>query len=169
MALKVKRARRVGEGEEEGEKLDRKTARELRLVANSVMPRSVIMEEDFPSNHASGRLLILDMVMWVKNITIFHEPYAKPMASKAVVMAKSAFPASTKKNILLEEGSRRLRNCSPKLQWKEKLKHLERFSVAMAEGGHTVQYRKMIIIRVLARYETSLENQRLGTKRMYRT
>ena len=119
MALKVKKART------DGENLDMKTARELRIVANSVMPRSVVMEKDFPSNHESGRLPILDMVMWMENNTISHQHYAKPMASRAVVMAKSAFPASTKKNILLKEGSRRLRNCSPKLPWEEKVKHLE--------------------------------------------
>ena len=127
------------------------------------------MEEDFSSNHESGRLPILDMVMWVENSTISHQHYAKPMASREVVMAKSAFPASTKKNILLEEGSRWLRNCYPKLPWLEKAKHLETFNVAMAEGGHKVSYRKMIITRVLARYETSLQNHRSGTKRMYRT
>ena len=46
MALKVKK---VEEGE--GEKLDGKTAREIRELAYSVMPRSVTMEEDFPSNN----------------------------------------------------------------------------------------------------------------------
>ena len=72
MALKVKKTRTDGGGEEAGEKLDKKTARELRIVANSVMPRSVVMEEDFPSNHESGRLPILDMVMLVESNTIFH-------------------------------------------------------------------------------------------------
>ena len=49
------------------------------------------------------------------------------------------------------------------------MKHLEKFSIAMAEGGHKASYRKMIITRVLARYETSLHSHRSGTKRMYRT
>ena len=35
--------------------------------------------------------------------------------------------------------------------------------------GHKVSYSKMFITRVLARYETSLQNHRSGTKRMYRT
>ena len=39
----------------------------------------------------------------------------------------------------------------------------------MAEGGHKGSYMKMIITRVLARYETSKQNHRSGTKRMYRT
>ena len=85
------------EGEEE--QLDKKTARKLHEIANTIMPRSIVMEEDYPSNHPSGKLPILEMVMWVQGRTILHEHYSKPMASRAVVIAKSAFPAATKKNI----------------------------------------------------------------------
>jgi hypothetical protein len=49
-----------------------------------------------------------------------HQHYAKPMASRAVVMARSAFSTTTKRNILVEEGMRRLRNCSPSLPWEIK-------------------------------------------------
>ena len=65
------------------------------------MPRSVIMEEDFPSNHGSGKLPILDMLMRVDKDQFFHQQYPKPRANRAVVMAKSVFPASTKKYIFL--------------------------------------------------------------------
>ena len=39
----------------------------------------------------------------------------------------------------------------------------------MAEAGHTEEYRKMIITRVLARYQTRLKNHESKTKPMYRT
>ena len=164
MALKVKKRK---EGEEE--QLDKKTARELREIANTIMPRSIVMEEDYPSNHTSGKLPILDMVMWVQDSIIFHEHYSKPMASRAVVMAKSAFPAGTKKNILLEEGSRRMRNCSPELPRENKVQHLNSFCVAMSQAGHTEQYRTMIITRVLARYQNSLKNHLNKSRKMYRS
>ena len=98
-----------------------------------------------------------------------HEHYTKPMASRAVVMAKSAFPASMKKNILLEEGSRRLRNCSPALPWEKKLQHLNTFCLSMTEAGHTEQYRIMIMTRVSARYQKSLQNHQAQVKPMYRS
>ena len=60
-AMKVKKAVGVREGDEQ---VDKKTAREMREIANTIMPRSVVMEEDYPSNHQSGKLPILDMVMW---------------------------------------------------------------------------------------------------------
>ena len=96
MGLKAQKKKRV-KGDGDDKELDKKTAREMREIANAIMPRSVVMEEDYPSNYQSGKLPMLDLVMWIEGITILHEHYAKPMASRAVVMAKSAFPAATKK------------------------------------------------------------------------
>ena len=62
-----------------------------------------------------------------------------------------------------------MRNYYPTFPWKEKVKHLENVCLVMAEGGHTVQYRKLIISRVLARYQTSLQNHNSRKKKMYRT
>ena len=165
MALRVKKMR---EGQE-GEHLDRKTSKVLREVSKNIMPKSIVMEEDFPSNHKSGKRPILDMVMWVEDKKILHKHYAKPMASRAVVMAKSAFPAATKKNIMLEEGSRRLRNCSPALPWEKKKQHLDSLCISMKEAGHTEAYRRMIITRIFARYQSSLKNHQSKTRRMYRS
>ena len=109
------------------ERSDRRTVREFRKVANTILSRSVVMEEDFPSNHTSRKLPILDMQVWVQlqSNVIYHEHYTKPMSSQAVVMANSAFPPNMKKNIVLEEGSRRLRNCSPSLPWEAKVKYCD--------------------------------------------
>ena len=76
----VKARRR--EGREGGEKLDCRTARKLREVANTVMPMSIVMEEDYPSKSPTGKLPILDMEMWVEGSTIYHQHYCKPMASR---------------------------------------------------------------------------------------
>ena len=125
------------------------------------------MEEDFPSNHTSRKLAILDLQVWVH--VIYFEHYTKPMSSRAVVMAQSAFPPAMKKNILLEDGSRRLRNCSPSLPWDAKAKYLNTFCLSMQEAGHSESYRIMIITSVLARYESSLANHINGTRRVYRS
>ena len=67
--------------------------------------------------YTSKKLPILDMAIWTTGSKILHQHYTKPMASKSVIMARSAFTDTEKKNILVEEGNRRLRNCHPDLPW----------------------------------------------------
>jgi hypothetical protein len=52
---------------------------------------------------------------------IEHRHYTKPMASKSVIFASSAFTSREKMNILVNEGNRRLKNFSPHLSWEEKI------------------------------------------------
>ena len=92
----------MGETREDTELSDSRTARLCREVANTILPNSVIMEEDSPSKHSGGKIPILDMEMWV-NLEgyIVYQHYSKPMSSRSVIMARSAFPTSMKKNILI--------------------------------------------------------------------
>ena len=62
--------------------------------------------------------------------------FRKPMASRAVVAARSAFTLREQKNILLREGIRMVRNCHPGLSWEEKRKFLSDFNLSMLEAGH---------------------------------
>ena len=73
-----------------------------------------------------------------------------------------------KKNILLEEGSRRMRNCHPCLPWDTKVAFLNSLCISMAEAGHSESFRAMVISRVVAKYSKSLENHINGEKIMYR-
>ena len=64
-------------------------------------------EEDIPSAHRSGCLPILDLEVWVEKKEgekqeILFSYYSKPMASKDIIIARSAFTVKEKKNILLE-------------------------------------------------------------------
>ena len=119
-----------GELSEDMEVSDSRTTRLCREVANTILPNSVIMEEDSPSKHSEGKIPILDMEMWVNmEGYIIYQHYSKPMSSRSVIMARSAFPTSMKKNILLEEGSRRLRNCSPTLPWTTKVEFMNKLCI----------------------------------------
>ena len=151
------------------EEEDRRVAKEMRKVANTIMPRSVVMEEDVPSNHPNRKLPILDMEMWWQDNTLMYQHYTKPMASRAVIMARSAFPTSTKRNILVEEGMRRLRNCSPSLPWSMKAEFLNNLCISMLEAGHSESFRVTVITRVIGKYEANLKNHLSGQKQMYRT
>ena len=146
---------------------DFRTARLLREVANTITPM-IRMKEDVPSNHQSRKLPILDLEVWVRGHTIFHQYYQKPMASRVVVQASSAFSTSKKRSILLEEGLRRLRNCSPELEWKEKVVFLHRFSGDLKRSGHVSSFRRTVLRRVIIKYKTDLTNHVEGNRLLYR-
>ena len=147
---------------------DKRTANFIKTVANTIS-FMIIMEEECPSNHPSGKMPILDLEVWIKEGRIMHQFYKKPMASRKLVSADSAFSTSKKRSILMEEGMRRLRNCSPELSWEAKAAFLNKFSSDMRFSGHTPSFRKTLLRRIVARYETELLNHLTKKKKLYRT
>ena len=106
--------------------------------------------------------------------TICHIHYSKPMASNTVFMERSAFTTKEKKNILMEEANRRLRNCDPDMPWEVKREHLTTLNIQMMEAGHSQQFRDMVTSRSVARYQNSLKNHMRkvrgeGGRWLYRT
>ena len=138
--------------------MDHHTASIYKQIAGTIMPGSILMEVDVPTNHSSGKVPMLDMAMWVEGNQILFCHYSKPMATKSVIMARSAFTTREIKNILLEEGSRRLRNCSPNLPWDTKGDFITALNIQMAEAGHKEEFRDMVTTRVVAKYANSLRN-----------
>ena len=155
--------------EKEREK-DERTARLYGEVANTIMPKSIVMEVDFPSAHANKRIPILDMEVWMTDQSrISFNFYSKPMASQDVINARSAFTTREKKNVLLEEASRRLRNCAPMCTWTDKAVHLTKLNLQMRRCGHQQEFRSMITCRAVAKYHNSLHNHLQKKKVMYRS
>ena len=93
----------------------------------------------------------------VDGIIVFHH-YTKPMASKETILARSAMSLGNKINILVAEGSRRLRNCSLELPWATRVEHLNRLSVSMKWAGYNQEVRSTVITRILARFDQNLYN-----------
>ena len=91
------------------------------------------------------------------------------MASRKVVQANSAFSTGMKRSILVEEGLRRLRNCSPELPWAKKIKFLNVFSSDLRYSGHTESFRMTLLKKVVGRYKTELSNHLEEKVRMFRT
>ena len=164
-----------GEVEELLEQVERHTAQILLEIANTIMPNSIKMKIDIPSNHNNKRLPILDMDMWVENDTIHQNHYSKPMSSKAVIMERPAFTTKDKKNILMEEANRRLRNCDPLLPWETKRDHLTLLNIQMMEAGHSQRFLDMVTSGSVARFQNRLknhmrkENGEEGGRWLYRT
>ena len=63
---------------------------------------------------------ILDTHMAIVDGVITHHHYSKPMASLELVQARSAMSMSSKISILVQEATRRVRNCSTHLPWEIK-------------------------------------------------
>ena len=105
------------------------------------------MEVDFPSNHTNGTLPILDLEVWVEDgCKILHRFYRKTVASKGVIMARSALPSSSKRAILVAEGLRRMLNCHPDLPREEVAEYLTEFNVRMSEAGHIESFRRIVTV-----------------------
>ena len=133
------------------------------------MPTMIVMEEDSPSAHSNRRLPVLDMEFWVEDNTIYHQFYKKPMASRKVTMARSALSTSQKRNILVQEGLRRLSNYSPNLPWSSKVLSLNLLCIDMKDCEHYEGFRCTIISRVVGKYKQNLANHNSGVKSMFRT
>lgn len=153
--------------EDTGIPADKRTAKLISSVANTISPM-IQMEEECPSNHPDGRMPILDLEVWVEKRKIHHQFFKKPMAGRKVVQARSAFSTSKKRSILLEEGMRRVRNCSPELPWSKKVYFLNKFSSDLKYSGHTISFRKTLLKRIVARYDVELANHLEEKTRLYR-
>ena len=127
------------------------------------------MKEDSPSNHLSGKLPILDLEVWIEEERIMNQFYKKTMTSRKLVQARTAFSTSKKRSILVEEGMRRLRNCSPNLCWTKKAYFLNVFTSDMKFSGHSTSFRATVLKKVLNKYLVEISNHLEGKKRMYRS
>ena len=104
-------------GGDNGEVDDIRTFKVLCQIGNTIDP-NIQLEPDAPSLHGDGILPILDLKVWVENGTIRHRHYRKEVASKKVIMERSAVSNRTKRDTLFQEGIRRIRNMDTRTQWR---------------------------------------------------
>ena len=127
------------------------------------------MEEDCPSNHDGGKILLLCLECWMEDDgQIRFQHYEKPMASKLVLAATSALPAKQKRNIHINECVRRLRNCDPDMSWGERKGFLQEYVIRMFHAGYSESFRQDIVKQSIARYEGMLKADSDGHHPLYR-
>jgi hypothetical protein len=73
-----------------------------------------------------------------------------------------------KRNIHINECVRRLRNCSPEMEWEEKREFLQDYVVRLYHAGYTEQFRCDVVRQSLARYEGMIRADRDGQHPLYR-
>ena len=76
---------------------------------------------------------------------------------------------ANKLNILTQEGSRRIRNCSLSLPWEEQREYLNQLSIQMMWSGYSQKCRELVIRRVLAKKDNDLFNLKHLDRPIYRT
>ena len=137
---------------------DKHTASIYRMIANSCLPNSIKMKEDTCFHHGNGRLPILDTEMWMEGGKIVHSHYSKPMASMEVLLARSAMSLASKMDILVQEGGRRIRNCSLDLDWNQVIPFINKLMISMFWAKYPEEVRRMVGVRIMARRNTNLKN-----------
>ena len=139
----------------------------MRNIGNSITPM-IQLEEDIPSSHQDQKLPILDLEVWVERSKLKHNFYKKPMASRRVILARSAGPNSEKRAILVQECLRRLRNCSEDIQWSSKAEYVSQLMLDMKHAGHSQHFRETVAKKAIKKYQAQLEDHKAGKKSFYR-
>ena len=126
---------------------------------------------DYPENHESGKLSILDVQASInkgKQNKVEFEFYEKPTKHNKVILSDSAIPAKQKRTILTQECLRRLRNTQVELGTEVQIKHLNIFMVKMRNSGYTAEYRKQIVDSAYKAFQKMVKDDQSGEKPFYR-
>ena len=132
---------------------DQRTFQILKDISNSI-DRNIQMEFDVPSLHSSNRVPVLDLEVWVDvENKIQHSFYSKPISSPYTILYRSAVPAQVKRNSLLQEGLRRIRNYSESVTDQERNEILSKFMNSLRISGYNTKYRYELLNGILNRVE----------------
>lgn len=150
---------------------DVRTMREVTRMANSICP-IIQMTSDCPGNYGDQKMPLLDLKVWMSGGAgrqrVMFEFYRKPMATRLLIMARSAMPSRTKRASLTQEALRIMRNCCPDIPWERRAELLSDFCLRMKISGYPQLYRKGIIESTLAAWDKILEEDRTGERPLYR-
>ena len=151
--------------EDEGMPSDERTMRLLQSVANSIHP-SIRMTIDYPSRYAEGKVPMLNVKMWMKEVNgrhlILYEHYEKPMTTMMVIHAESAIPRNVKRTVLTQEILRIIRHCNKHIGWEEVRKHINKFMMKMQLSGYDQAFRCDVVRSAINAFETMMENEERG-------
>ena len=162
--------------ETEGEQKDRATMLRLQEVANAIHP-SIQVTIDYPSAHENNRLPVLDIEQWISPVTVdhstkhqvLHSHYMKKIASKRVIAKSSALADRTKKNILINDLLRVMKNISYACGEDEFKKHVQYYMKRMQFSGYSQQERVYVYRIAKKKFDTIVKLDKDGVQPMYRS
>ena len=132
----------------------------IKDVGNSIDP-SIQLEVDVPSNHEDGKMPILDLKVWMREVEteeglkrkILHEHYVKDIANKHVIERDSAMSLQNKRRILTQMCLRVLLNNSKYLSLEESRERVNFFMRRMQASGYDKRFRYEVLKSAVNAYE----------------
>ena len=100
--------------------------------------------------------------------TIMYKFYKKPCASKFVIPEKSAHSKQMKMSVLVEEGMRRMRNCSEGLDWEERRGIMEEWARKLRRSGYPATVRHQVVKEALTKYDKMCKVEEEGGRPVHR-
>ena len=88
----------------------------------------------------------------------------KDVSSRAVINERSSHPKSMKKNVLVNEALRILRNSSEFLKWEETAEHLSYLMKRLQFSGYDQNFRYEEMKTAFGKYDTSRGQTTTGTR-----
>ena len=146
---------------------DVRTMDVLKDIANTIYD-CVQFTTDCPSNNQSKKVPCLDLQVYVKEDQIIHEFYEKPCAAKQVIPYQSAHSKKMKMSVLVEEGLRRLRNCSRGLDPEVSRKVMAKWSRKLQRSGYPFTVRHEVIKTACEKWERMCQEEDRGGRPIHR-
>ena len=129
----------------------------IKCLADSIH-ESIKVTGDIPSNYEDNRLPILDLKVWIGEITtgtykVITSHYMKTVSSRAVINKDSSHSENMKLNVMVNESMRILKNCSQYLEWDEVASHLTYFVRRLQFSGYSQKFRYDVISKAFKKYD----------------
>ena len=141
------------------------TMERVKKIADSV-DDNLKVTTDCTENHVDGKLPILDLKVWIgKNeegvCKILYTHYMKEVASRAVIHFRSSHSPEMKKNVMVNEVIRIIRNCSDELPWEEKVEHITYLAKRMQFSEYPEEVRCKVMMEAIKKYDKLKRTKRL--------
>ena len=157
---------------------DEKTMELITQVGDDIRP-SIKLEVDYLSKHPDKKLPILHLKVWVEQrereiqgsnqmvSVIVYEFYAKEIASKVLISARSAMSASVKRTVLSQAVLRVLLNCSQPLPWASVVGKVKEMVLRMQYSGYNKKFRYEVADSAVKAYRARQEVELKGERSMH--
>ena len=149
---------------------DVRTMNILKDIGNTIF-KCIQFTVDCPSMHPeTNKVPVLDLQVSVKSGTqIVYEFYEKPVASKFVIPQNSAHSKSMKMSVLVEEGVRRLRNCSRGMDGQKSRNVMTSWAHKLRRSGYPGTTRHQVIKAACEKYEKMCQDEDEGVRPIHRS
>ena len=154
---------------------DERTMRKLQEIGNTIHP-SIQVTVDYPTNNPGGRMPVLDTEHWMEEVElngckktqVLHSHYMKPMANVNVIHKSTALPERSKKNILVADLVRVMRNVSTMCSTTERNQKIQFFLARMQHSGYGKEERIEVYRAAKRKYKEMIWKDIEGITPLYR-